>query len=77
MDLGSGCDGDREEGAPSRGALTVVGSSQVEAERSWIKQIELPSVNNLQAASRVLISLAGRWRGVVIKEGLSRILVAP
>lgn len=55
MDLGSGCDGDREEGAPSRGALTVVGSSQLEAERSWIKQIELPSVNNLQAASRVLI----------------------
>lgn len=47
--------GSREEDAPSRGALGVAESGQVTAERSRSRQTEPPSVNNLQAALRVLI----------------------
>lgn len=45
----------REEDAPSRGVLTVAKSSQVTAERSCSRLTELPSANNFQAVSRVLI----------------------
>lgn len=61
MDLGSawtreGETGEQREGCSLWGGAPSAGSIEVAAERSWMRQMELPSTSNLKAALRVLIT---------------------